>query len=65
MNHCTADPGDRWQTRVVIVGAGPIGIELAVGLTREGIAFELANATPCIGDHAKAEDDHRGMGEDD
>lgn len=32
------------RTRVVIVGAGPIGIELAVALRRLGISFEMFDA---------------------
>ncbi len=36
------DPSSR--TRVVIVGAGPIGLELAVALTRHAIPFEIVDA---------------------
>jgi len=35
---------DRQQTRVVIVGAGPIGLELAVALSRKRVPFEILDA---------------------
>lgn len=35
---------DRKHTRVVIVGAGPIGLELAVALTRHQIPFQILDA---------------------
>ncbi len=40
----TASPDEARSTRVVIVGAGPIGLELAVALRRCGIEFELFDA---------------------
>ena len=36
----------RTDTDVVIVGGGPIGIELAVGLRRAGVRFEVIEAGP-------------------
>ncbi|WP_161604683.1 NAD(P)-binding domain-containing protein [Roseiconus nitratireducens] len=43
-NRSTPSPATDRSTRVVIVGAGPIGIELAVALQRAGIAFEMFDA---------------------
>lgn len=36
--------GELNETRVVIVGAGPIGLELAVALTRNQIPFQILDA---------------------
>jgi thioredoxin reductase (NADPH) len=43
MDPLTAQPARR-QTRLVIVGAGPIGLELAVTCTRRDIPFEIFDA---------------------
>src|SRR5262245_33510020 len=44
-----------YETRVVIVGAGPTGLTLALDLARRGIAFRLIEAaeTPFAGSRGK------------
>ena len=44
MNHSLQSPSHSAHTRVVIVGAGPIGLELAVSLTRLGVDYEIVEA---------------------
>ena len=44
MNHAAVQSSHRRKTRVVIAGAGPIGIELAVAFTRNAIPFEIFDA---------------------
>jgi 3-(3-hydroxy-phenyl)propionate hydroxylase len=47
-----SDPNDSFE--IIIVGAGPVGLSLALGLARENIRVLILEQEPQISDHSKA-----------